>query len=78
MTKPREVHETCREWMDAPTFDRCNQPAEAILWGKLFPAEALGPRCRSHAERYLGRATLPEAIREGWAIFDLRGLRRDR
>jgi hypothetical protein len=67
------VHETCREWVN---IDRCNEPAEAILWGKLFPAEALGPRCRTHAEDHLGGRTLQQVLREGWAIFDLRGLRR--
>lgn len=70
-----EVRESCREWVDE-TFDRCSRPAAAILWGKLFPPEALGPRCREHAETHLQGRSLPEALREGWAIFDLRNLRR--
>lgn len=37
----------CRE--DMPDGGRCFQPADYVLWGKLFPAEGLGPRCYKHA-----------------------------
>lgn len=70
-----EVRETCREW-PADALDRCNEPAEVILWGKLFPREALGPRCRFHAEKYFGGMSMIDALRQNWAIFDLRNLRR--
>lgn len=72
-----EVRETCREW-SGEMSDRCNQLAEVILWGKLFPKDALGPRCRYHAESHLQGRSLPDVLREGWAVFDLHNLRRSR
>jgi hypothetical protein len=42
----------CREWID-DKHDRCNDPAEYILWGKLFRPEGLGPRCYTCALRYV-------------------------
>lgn len=54
--------------------DRCQERAEFILWGKLLPPEALGPRCYNHAARHVGHRALSRD--SGWAIFDLRGLRR--
>jgi len=63
--------EACREWPDGQ-LDRCNQPAVFILWGKLFPPEALGPRCEDHAAQYT-RTDLHTI--EQSAIFDLRPLR---
>lgn len=71
----REIHESCREW-DDESMSRCGAPADVILWGKLFPQDALGPRCREHAENHLNHRTLEECLRQGWAIFDLRNLRR--
>ena len=69
------MRESCREWVDE-IANKCNRPAVVILWGKLFPAEALGPRCPEHAEKHLGRYYV-DAIREHWAIFDLRNLTRE-
>lgn len=43
----------CREELGAPTFDKCWKPAEYVLWGKLLPSQALGPRCYEHALRYV-------------------------
>lgn len=50
------------------------QPADFIVWGKLFPASALGPRCYDHAAREIGH--YPLARDSGYAVFDLRGLSR--
>lgn len=58
----------CREWQDE-TNDRCNVPAEFVLWGKLFPKEALGPRCYDHAAMHAGHRALGDPA---WAILDLR------
>lgn len=68
-----EVREYCREWpMDA--IHRCDQPAVAIIWGKLYPPEALGPRCEEHIAKHHGGRGLPELLRLGYALFDLRNL----
>jgi hypothetical protein len=66
-----EVLEHCREELGPPSFERCNERAEFILWGKLLPPEALGPRCYEHAAKHVGQRALGDS---GWAIFDLRGL----
>lgn len=61
----------CREELGAEgKWEKCNQPAEFILWGKLIPPEALGPRCYDHAARHIGHWGL--APNSGWAVFDLR------
>jgi hypothetical protein len=65
--------EFCREWVEDKT-DRCNEPAIIIIWGKLFPAEALGPRCQEHAAKHLPDLSLHTITQ--WAVFDLRGLER--
>lgn len=66
---------TCREVIDGPvgvvTPGVCGNPAEFILWGKLFPKEALGPRCYDHAMEYVGEQALAMA-----AVVDLRPLLR--
>jgi hypothetical protein len=47
----KEIVETCRE--EVGEFgERCNERAEFLLWGKLFPKEALGPRCYDHAVKW--------------------------
>lgn len=73
--KTTEVTESCREWVEEK-FNRCGEPAVLLLWGKLFPLAALGPRCRAHAEKHLNGRTMESVIREHWAVLDLRGLRR--
>lgn len=70
-----EVREFCGEWIEEKV-DRCNAPAEFILWGKLFPAEALGPRCYDHAAKHTGHWALSPSQLPQCAIFDLRGLQR--
>lgn len=73
---------TCRRELGADavparrrTYDRCNEPAEFILWGKLFPNEALGPRCYDCALEQIGdhHALAPNS---GYALVDLRPIRR--
>jgi hypothetical protein len=63
---------TCREWCDEK-INRCNEPAEFVLWGKLFPPDALGPRCYDHAAKWAGHRALGDPA---WAIIDLRPLLR--
>lgn len=58
--------EVCREWIDA---DRCNRPAEFLLWGKMLPADALGPRCYDCAAKHVDHRALGDSQ---WAILDLR------
>lgn len=70
---PTEVREACREWLTAKNR-YCHATAEVILWGKLFPIEALGPRCYDHATKHVHHSDLFDPQR---AIFDLRNLRRD-
>jgi hypothetical protein len=66
------VVEHCRQWLPDKA-DNCNAPAVVIVWGKLFDAKELGPRCGAH---------LPDRMRpmglgiNQWAVFDLRGLYR--
>lgn len=59
----------CRDELHAGKRDRV-RAAEFILWGKLFPAEALGPRCYDHAARHIGGAGM--AMLDQYAVFDLR------
>jgi hypothetical protein len=62
---------TCREWVGT---DRCNEPAEFLLWGKLIDAEGLGPRCYDHAAVHVGHRALDP--NSGYALIDLRPARR--
>jgi hypothetical protein len=71
--------EHCREWglppdAEAGAFELCHKPARLIFWGKLFPKEALGPRCEFHALRHLPDLTDKTLLQ--WAVFDLKGLAR--
>lgn len=54
----RHIIGGCREELGAPTFDKCWAPAEYVLWGKLLPPEALGPRCYDHAAKHVGHRAL--------------------
>lgn len=57
----------CREELE--NGDKCWAPAEFVLWGKLIPAEGLGPRCYDHAVRHVGHPALrPES---GHAVIHL-------
>lgn len=65
--------ETCREWgEDDPR--RCGKPAEFILWGKLLPKEAFGPRCYDHAVKHIGH-DMPSRV-DQYAVYDLRAVAR--
>jgi hypothetical protein len=65
----RPLITTCREYVGS---DRCNAPAEFLLWGKLIPTEALGPRCYDHAAKHIGHRALGDPA---WAVLDLRPAR---
>lgn len=80
MDGPLEFCRHCRDefWdPDSPGY-RATEilPAEFILWGKLFPAEALGPACYGHAAEHLPSGALSPMQIGQYAVFDLRGLRR--
>ena len=64
----------CGEWVND---NRCNAPAEFILWGKLIPPDGLGPRCYDHAAKHIGHRGLTRPGKSGWAVADLRPLIRD-
>jgi hypothetical protein len=62
----------CRDWPDGAS-DRCNAPADYVLWGKLFPLDALGPRCYDCAAKRVGHRGLGDP---SYAIVDLGALAR--
>lgn len=71
------MSERCREVLltsvspaGVSTTRECGEPAEFILWGKLFEPEALGPRCRFHAVRHTD-PSMPSQVSQ-YAIYDLR------
>ncbi|MGB5758986.1 MAG: hypothetical protein WBM50_18880 [Acidimicrobiales bacterium] len=64
------VEDWCRHWVDAK-HDKCHRPAVIIVWGKLADPEELGPLCREHLPDWIDMARL-----DGYAVFDLRKLRR--
>lgn len=47
----------CREWPEGAS-DRCNEPSEYVLWGKLIDREGLGPRCYECAAKHVGHNAL--------------------
>jgi hypothetical protein len=55
------------EWCRACRDEDRLTPAIVIVWGKLFPPEALGPRCWDHAAEHVDMSRLDQ-----WAVFDLR------
>lgn len=63
---------SCREW-DEELSRFCGGEAEFVLWGKLFPAEGLGPRCYLHAAKHAGHRLPGDPAA---AIIDLRPLQR--
>lgn len=64
------MSETCREWLEGDISTRCHERAAFIIWGKLSPREALGPRCYAHAVDHLGFNFSYQV--DQWAVFDLR------
>ena len=60
---------SCREYLE--NGERCWAPAEFILWGKMLPQDAFGPRCYDHAAAHVGHRALGDP---SWAIADLRPL----
>lgn len=64
----------CREWIET-TANICGNPAEYVLWGKLIPAEGLGPRCYDCAADHIGHHGL--ASRSNFALVNLRDLATD-
>ncbi len=70
----RGVLTVCREWRDkAPVFAKSVTPADFILWGKLFPPEALGPKCYEHAAKHIGYSGMSQI--DQYAVVDLRPIR---
>jgi len=54
--------ESCREDLgEEGNWERCNEPAEVILWNRELPKEALGPRCHKHAVAHVGEEALGDA-----------------
>jgi hypothetical protein len=65
------VRQTCRECRDElPIFSKNVPQADFILWGKLFPPEAMGPKCYDHAEKHIGYRGMSQI--DQWAVYDLR------
>lgn len=52
-TNQGERGEFCHNRLE-PSDEWCGKPAEFIVWGKLYPAEALGPRCYDCAAAQIG------------------------
>lgn len=67
-----DVREGCREWS---MKGWCGLRAVVILYGARLDPEGLGPRCKQHAEQWLGMH-LDEALDKSVPLFDLRDLRR--
>ena len=74
MTTLQEHVGGCREDFGPPTYRLCWKPAEYVLWGKLIPPEALGPRCYDHAAKHLGHQAL--GVGANYALINLRDLAR--
>lgn len=53
-----------------------NVSADFIFWGKLYPPEALGPKCYDCAAKLLPHAMLGEHTLRQSAVIDLRLFRR--
>lgn len=71
------VRESCREWVEEKV-NRCGEPAEWVLWGKLFNPDALGPRCHAHAVDWMDKEHCSDFLYrpDQYAIIDLRNLYR--
>lgn len=64
--------ERCRECRDESAWLASVPLADFILWGKLLPPEAFGPRCTDHAVKWIPHL-LEHADQH--AVFDLRPFR---
>lgn len=64
--------ESCRQCRDELPFGAPSVPADFILWGKLLPSDALGPKCYEHAKEWLGPRAMGQL--DQYAVFDLRPL----
>lgn len=64
----------CREWVEEKS-DKCWEPAEYVLWGKLIPPDGLGPRCYEHARKWIDHNGLRS--RSGYALINLADLAQD-
>lgn len=63
---------TCRRDLgEEHNHQRCGKPAQYIVWGKLFPKEALGPRCYECAAEQVGHHGLVPGNPQGYAIHHL-------
>lgn len=65
--------ETCREWIPEKS-NYCHEPAEFLIWGRLFDPEALGPRCYDHAADHVSHHALARSSH--YALVDLRPARK--
>jgi len=63
------------EWCRTCTDDGDPMPADLIVWGRLFPAEALGPRCIRHYATQTGYHTDDHSLSQS-AVYDLRSAAR--
>lgn len=63
----------CREW-PPEAGDICGAPAEYVLWGKLIPAQGLGPRCYECARRHVHHSMLEPRMHA--AVIDVAELAR--
>jgi len=64
----------CRECRDEmPVFSTNVPAAEFVIWGKLSPPEALGPKCHDHAVKWLGHHVGYRSSQ--YAVVDLRPAR---
>lgn len=71
LARSQEFRRECR---DERSWRSPGVQAEFILWGKLLPPEALGPRCYEHALKHLGSGAMGQI--DQYAVFDLRPLNR--
>lgn len=60
------ARETCRECRDELPHGSTLPEARFILWGKLFPPDAFGPKCYGHASKWFNTARADQ-----YAVYDL-------
>lgn len=72
--------EFCHKRLEEKNDQFCAKPAEFIVWGKLFPPEALGPRCYgcAVADGVTHYALNPDAPEKGYAVYHLPKLKDER